>query len=247
MPVYSLTDDLVFPPAEGASREGLVAVGGDAKPERLLLAYALGIFPWPTDAHRSPAVPLLWFSPNPRFVLVPREAHLGRSLRKRVRRGELEVRFDTAFRAVMEACAAAPRPGQDGTWITDELVTGYCALHDRGFAHSIEAWRDERLVGGLYGVSLGRAFFGESMFAVESDASKVAFAVLLGHLVHWGFHFVDCQVRTPHLERFGAVDWPRARFLRLLRHALTFETRVGPWKTELTQAEAAALLAEPPA
>lgn len=237
MPVYLLTDDLVFPPAEGASREGVVAVGGDARPERLLLAYAQGIFPWPAED-----MPLLWFSPDPRFVLVPREAHVGRTLRKRVVRGDFEVRFDTAFREVMAACAEAPRPGQDGTWITDELLAGYAALHDRGYAHSIEAWRGGRLVGGLYGVSLGRAFFGESMFARESDASKVAFAVLLGHLVHWGFHFVDCQVRTEHLERFGAVDWPRTRFLRLLRHALTFETRAGKWATELTAEEAIALL-----
>ena len=229
MPVYLLTDELVFPPPERASREGVVAVGGDARPERLLLAYGQGIFPWPAES-----MPLLWFSPDPRFVLVPREAHVGRTLRKRVRRGDLEVRFDTHFRAVIEACAEAPRPGQDGTWITDSLVAGYCALHDSGFAHSIEAWRGDKLVGGLYGVSLGRAFFGESMFAREDDASKVAFAVLLAHLVHWDFHFVDCQVRTEHLERFGAVDWPRTRFLRLLRHALTLETRVGPWRTELS-------------
>jgi leucyl/phenylalanyl-tRNA--protein transferase len=239
MPVYLLTDDLVFPPAEGASREGVVAVGGDARPERLLLAYGLGIFPWPAED-----MPLLWFSPNPRFVLVPREAHVGRTLRKRVRRGDLEVRFDTAFRQVIEACAEAPRPGQDGTWITRELVDGYCALHARGFAHSIEAWRGGTLVGGLYGVSLGRAFFGESMFARESDASKVAFTVLLGHLVHWDFHFVDCQVRTEHLERFGAEDWSRTRFLRLLRHALTLETRVGPWKVALAPEDAVALIKE---
>ncbi len=241
MPVYLLTDDMIFPPPEGASREGVVAVGGDAKPERLLLAYGLGIFPWPSEG-----MPLMWFSPNPRFVLVPKDAHVGRTLRKRVKRGDFEVRFDTAFRAVIDACAESPRPGQDGTWITKALIEGYCALHERGFAHSIEAWRDGKLVGGLYGVSLGRAFFGESMFARESDASKVAFAVLLGHLVHWNFHFVDCQVRTEHLERFGAEDWPRTRFLRLLRHALTFETRVGAWKTELTHDEAVALLAEPP-
>ena len=239
MPVYLLTDQLVFPPPEKASREGVVAVGGDARPERLLLAYSQGIFPWPAEE-----MPLLWFSPDPRFVLVPTEAHIGRTLRKRARRGDFEIRFDTAFRSVIDACAEAPRPGQDGTWITDELVAGYCALHDRGYAHSIEAWREDRLVGGLYGVSLGRAFFGESMFAREDDASKVAFAVLLGHLVHWGFHFVDCQVRTEHLARFGAVDWPRSRFLRLLRHALTFEARVGPWHAELSAEEAVGCVPE---
>jgi leucyl/phenylalanyl-tRNA--protein transferase len=160
-----------------------------------------------------------------------------------VRRGDYEVRFDTAFRAVMEACAESPRPGQDGTWITPQLLDGYTALHDRGLAHSIEAWREGRLVGGLYGVSLGRAFFGESMFAREPDASKVAFSVLLAHLIRWEFTLVDCQVHTEHLERFGATDWPRARFLTALHEALTHPTRTGPWTVEL---DATAVLAALP-
>jgi len=237
MPPRWLTDELTFPPPQSANREGLVALGGDARPERLVLAYAQGIFPWP-----SPGAPLLWFSPNPRFVLRPREAHIGRSLRKRVRRGDFELRFDTAFRAVMEACAESPRPGQDGTWITPELLDGYTALHQRGLAHSIEAWRGGQLVGGLYGVSLGRAFFGESMFARESDASKVAFAVLLAHLIHWDVALVDCQVHTDHLERFGATDWPRARFLAALHDALAHPTRTGPWSVELDTAGVLAAL-----
>ena len=239
MPPRWLTDELVFPPPQSASREGLVALGGDARPERLVLAYAQGIFPWP-----SPGAPLLWFSPNPRFVLRPREAHLGRSLRKRVRRADFDIRFDTAFRAVMEACAESPRPGQDGTWITPELLDGYTALHERGLAHSVEAWRAGRLVGGLYGVSLGRAFFGESMFAREPDASKVAFAMLLGHLIRWDFALVDCQVHTEHLERFGATDWTRARFLAALHDALESPTRVGPWSIELDGPGALALFTE---
>jgi leucyl/phenylalanyl-tRNA--protein transferase len=237
MPVYRLTRRLAFPPPEHATREGLVAVGGDASPERLLLAYAQGIFPWP-----SPGMPLLWFSPDPRFVLVPGRAHLSRSLRKRVRAGTFDIRFDTRFADEMRACAAQPRPGQDGTWITDELVEGYVALHARGLAHSVEAFRDGELVGGLYGVSLGRAFFGESMFARAPDASKVAFATLLGQLVAWDFALVDCQVRTEHLARFGAEDWPRARFLGALRDALAAPTRVGRWVREVTAEQVLAAL-----
>jgi leucyl/phenylalanyl-tRNA--protein transferase len=237
MPVYRLTRRLAFPPPEHATREGLVAVGGDASPERLLLAYAQGIFPWP-----SPGEPLLWFSPDPRFVLVPARAHLPRSLRKRVRGGGFEVRLDTRFVDVMRGCAAQPRPGQDGTWITEELVEGFAALHARGLAHSVETYRDGELVGGLYGVSLGRAFFGESMFARAPDASKVAFAILLGQLVSWDFALVDCQVRTAHLARFGAEDWPRDRFLSALRDALAGPTRVGRWELEITPDQALAAL-----
>lgn len=233
MPVYLLTSELAFPPPEGASREGVVAVGGDFRPERLLLAYSQGIFPWPTEG-----MPLLWFSPDPRFVLDPRRAHVGRSLRKRMRRGDYEVRADTAFERVIRHCASVPREGQDGTWILEPLIEGYVALHERGFAHSIECWRDGELVGGLYGVSLGRVFFGESMFALEPDASKVAFATLLGNLVAWDFALVDCQVPTEHLERFGAERWGRKRFLTALREALSTEAKRGPWTLSLTPAEA---------
>jgi leucyl/phenylalanyl-tRNA--protein transferase len=233
MPVYMLTDELRFPPPEGASPEGVVAIGGDASPERLALAYSLGIFPWP---HRD--LPLLWFSPDPRFVLHLDQAHVGRSLRKRIRAAPFEIRADTAFRAVMQGCALSPRPGQDGTWITDELRTGFEALHARGFAHSIEAWRGDKLVGGLYGVSIGRAFCGESMFAHEGDASKIAMATLLGNLRHWGFRFVDCQVYTDHLSRFGASEWPRSRFLRALRTAISEPAEPAPWVLPLDPIEA---------
>ncbi|MDQ3031435.1 MAG: leucyl/phenylalanyl-tRNA--protein transferase [Myxococcota bacterium] len=228
MPVYLLTKDLVFPPPEGASREGVVAIGGDLSAERLLLAYAQGIFPWPSEG-----MPLLWFSPDPRFVLELSCAHVGRSLRKRARRGGFEIRCDTAFREVMQGCKRAYRPGQHGTWITRDMIDGYEALHARGYAHSVECWIDGALAGGLYGVSLGTAFFGESMFAVEPDASKLAFATLLGNLAHWGFDLVDCQVRTDHLERFGAQDWPRRKFLGTLRTSLQGPTRKGPWRFEL--------------
>jgi leucyl/phenylalanyl-tRNA--protein transferase len=229
VPAYLLGEELVFPPPEGATREGVVAIGGDLRPERILLGYSQGIFPWP-----SPGLPLLWFSPHPRWVIEPEKTHVARSLRKRMRKADYEVRCDTAFDAVIRACSAAPRPGQDGTWITDEMITAYGTLHRQGFAHSIECWMQGQLVGGLYGVSLGRAFFGESMFAVAPDASKIAFATLCGNLAHWGFSIVDCQVKTEHLARFGAVAWPRKKFLTSLRTALEAETRKGPWQFELT-------------
>ncbi len=233
MPVYLLTDELIFPPPEGASPEGVVAIGGDFAPERLLLAYSQGIFPWPTEGF-----PLLWFSPDPRFVLVPREAHVGRSLRKAIRRGTYRVTSDRAFSEVIRECADQPRPGQSGTWITDELIEGFEALHARGFAHSVEAWHGDTLVGGVYGVSLGSVFYGESMFAHAPDASKVAFVTLLGNLDAWGFGLVDCQVYTDHLARFGASKWPRARFLAALHAALEPPTRRGRWTLELSPSEA---------
>jgi leucyl/phenylalanyl-tRNA--protein transferase len=237
MPIHMLTDELRFPPPEGASAEGIVAIGGDFRPERLLLGYAQGIFPWPSEG-----LPLLWFSPDPRFALEPRHAHIPRSLRKLLRKAPFEVRFDTAFGAVIRCCAAMRRPGQRGTWITQELVEGYEALHARGYAHSVEAWVGDRLVGGLYGVGLGKVFFGESMFSLEPDASKCAFAYLLGQLLAWDFTLVDCQVRTEHLERFGAEEWPREVFLSVLRDALEADTRVGPWRLELTPEQALAIL-----
>lgn len=239
MPVYLLTKDLVFPPPEGASPEGVVAIGGDLRPERLLLAYSQGIFPWPSEG-----MPLLWFSPDPRFVLEPARAHVPRSLRKRARRGGFEIRCDTAFSDVIAGCKRAYRPGQRGTWITRDMVRGYERLFELGYAHSIECWIDGALAGGLYGVSLGRTFFGESMFAEAPDASKLAFATLLGNLVHWGFDLVDCQVHTEHLERFGAEEWPRPTFLAALRRSLAHETRRGPWTFELDAVSAMEKLGE---
>jgi leucyl/phenylalanyl-tRNA--protein transferase len=237
MPVYLLTDELRFPPPEGASPEGIVAIGGDFRPERLLLGYGQGIFPWPSEG-----LPLLWFSPDPRFVLEPRDAHLPRSLRKQLKRMPYTIRFDTAFGEVIRACAATKRPGQRGTWITDELICGYEQLFELGFAHSVEAYQGDELVGGLYGVSLGRAFFGESMFANAPDASKLAFAMLLAQFVAWEVQLVDCQVYTDHLARFGAGDWPRALFLARLRDALTQETLRGRWTLEVTPEQALSLL-----
>ncbi|HSK81600.1 MAG TPA: leucyl/phenylalanyl-tRNA--protein transferase [Thermoanaerobaculia bacterium] len=230
---------IFFPPASWASPDGVLAIGGQPDPETLKEAYGRGIFPWPHEGW-----PLLWFCPDPRFVLVPEEAHVSRSLRKVMRRGTYEVRADTAFRDVISRCAGKPRPGQDGTWITKDMVAGYTALHEEGLAHSIEAFRDNRLVGGLYGISLGAVFFGESMFADEPDASKVAFATLLANLVRWRFALVDCQSYTDHLARFGAEDWPRGRFLKLLKKALREPTRQGPWTLEIGPIEAAEMFRE---
>ncbi len=231
--IFRLDHRLIFPPPQLAEDTGVLAVGGDVSEERLILAYSSGIFPWPHEG-----LPLLWHSPDPRTVLVPSEIHVGRSLEKSIRRGTYEVRLDTAFRQVMRGCSEKERPNQDGTWITDEMIEGYVALHRRGLAHSVEAWRGDELVGGLYGVSLGAAFFGESMFAEAPDASKVAFTTLVRQLDRWGFDFVDCQVHTEHLERFGAVEWSRTRFLAALKRALKKPNRVGPWRFDPPHAPA---------
>lgn len=234
MPVFLLGDDLAFPPPELASREGVVAIGGDPSPERLLLAYGQGIFPWPVED-----MPLPWFSPDPRFVLFPAETRVARSLRRSIRRGRYQVRADERFEDVIAGCAAAFRPGQDGTWITDELADAFVRLHELGYAHSIEAYEGDRLVGGLYGVSLGAAFFGESMFATAPDASKVAFVTLVGQAIRWGFRFVDCQVETEHLARFGARPVRRGLFLDELRNALASQrTERGPWRLDVGPVEA---------
>ena len=233
MPVYLLDKELAFPPPEDANEEGIVAVGGDVSPERLLVAYRNGIFPWPARGY-----PLLWFSPDPRFALSPHAAHVPRSLRKVIRKGQLRVTADSAFAEVIDACAAMSRPHQQGTWITPELRNGYLGLHELGYAHSIEAWREGELVGGLYGVGLGRTFAGESMFATEPDASKVAFTTLLGHLAMWGFRIVDCQVHTEHLARFGATMWPRERFLAEWRAAVDQPSVLAPWQLTLSPREA---------
>lgn len=233
MPVYLLDKALAFPPPEDANEEGIVAVGGDLCPERLLLAYRQGIFPWPARGY-----PLLWFSPDPRFALEPSRAHISRSLRKAIRKEQFRVTADTAFAKVIAACAATPRPHQHGTWITRELREGYLGLHELGYAHSIEAWLGDQLVGGLYGVALGRTFAGESMFASEPEASKVAFTTLLGHLVLWGFRIVDCQVHTEHLARFGATMWSRERFLSEWRAAVDEPSVLAPWRLTMSPGQA---------
>ena len=225
MPIYCLTDNLTFPNPDEADADGLVAYGGDLSPQRLLAAYAQGLFPWP----HGEDWPLLWFSPDPRTVLLPTDLHISRSLRKTLRQGVFTVRFDTAFDRVVRACATTKRPGQQGTWITPAMRRAYGVLHELGFAHSTEAWSEGQLAGGVYGVSLGAAFFAESMFTHRSNAAKVAFVHLVRQLGAWGFHFIDCQMHSDHLERLGAVAWERPYFLDALTRALRLPTRRGRW------------------
>lgn len=208
-----LKGDAPFPPIEQAMRwpDGLLAAGADLSPRRLLAAYRHGIFPWFGEGE-----PILWWSPDPRQVLFVDELHVSQRLRRRLRRGEFEVRANTAFREVMLACAE-PREDQDGTWITAEMIEAYCALHTLGHAHCVEAWRDGRLAGGIYGVQIGRMFFGESMFKRETDASKVALARLVDILKRIGIGLMDCQQETKHTTSLGARTIPRSEFKLLLK------------------------------
>jgi leucyl/phenylalanyl-tRNA--protein transferase len=224
MPVYLLSDDLVFPSPQLAPKEGLLAVGGDLSRERLLLAYRMGIFPW-----YSRYEPILWWSPDPRLVLYPGELRTSKSLQKTIKKGLFRVTMDQAFEAVINACAQSRTSADEGTWIVEEMIDAYCNLHESGFAHSVEAWREDKLVGGLYGVSLGRCFFGESMFTHISNASKVAFVALVKHLQALNFYLIDCQVTTPHLLKFGAREIPRARYLNELDKSLKPSTLKGQW------------------
>lgn len=225
MPLYRLPAEHIFPPPEHATLSGMLAIGGDLHPDRVLLAYRMGIFPWYSEEQ-----PLLWWSPDPRMVLPTAELRIQRSLRKRVKRGDFRITFDTCFADVLRGCADTERPDQDGTWLTPELQQAFIALHQRGIAHSIEAWEGDELVGGLYGLAIGRLFCGESMFARRSDASKVAFVHLVRQLERWGFPLVDCQVHTPHLERFGAREVPRDDFLAQMRTLSRQPGRPGPWR-----------------
>lgn len=233
-------DDQPFPAPHRALSEpdGLLAAGGSLRPRRLLRAYRQGIFPW-----YSPGQPILWWSPNPRLVLFPEGVNISRSLRKTLRNGPFTVTADTAFDAVINACAAPRAPGS-GTWITAEMRQAYCRLHRLGHAHSIETWRQGALIGGLYGVAVGRVFYGESMFSQASNASKVALAALAAQLRRWHFALIDCQVRTDHLLRLGAVDIPRETFLQLLERYCPLPGQEGLWQldddwlTDLTSAPA---------
>lgn len=221
-----LQADDPFPPVHRALREpdGLLAAGGDLSQKRLLEAYRSGIFPWYSEGQ-----PVLWWSPDPRMVLDPLGIVLSRSLRKRLRKNDYEIRVDTRFREVMTACAE-PRDGQSGTWITDEMSEAYAALHRAGFAHSVETWLGDELAGGLYGVAIGRVFFGESMFTRASDASKLALAHLAHQLVRWEFGLIDCQMATPHLASLGAREMPRKDFMRALSELVNYPSRTGVWR-----------------
>lgn len=211
--VCALQADTPFPPLENALEEpnGLIAIGGDLNPYRLLNAYRQGIFPWFSEGE-----PILWWSPDPRMVLFPDELKISRSLAKRLKHQDYEIRFNTAFQEVISACAATPRAGQGGTWITEGIMQGYTTLHQLGYAHSAETWMDGKLVGGLYGVKLGRMFYGESMFHHVTDASKLAFVHMVQKLQAQGCGMIDCQMKTRHLASLGAREIPRAEFSQRL-------------------------------
>ncbi|WP_291270468.1 leucyl/phenylalanyl-tRNA--protein transferase [Geothrix sp.] len=223
MPVFRLTKALVFPDPELAE-DGLLAIGGDLSAERLLLAYRSGIFPWYGEDD-----PLLWWSPPERALLRPGHLHLSARTRRSLRHRPFEIRFDAAFAQVIGHCSQVPRPGQDGTWITPEMREAYGALHRAGHAHSVEAWRDGELKGGLYGVSLGGAFFGESMFSLEPEASRAALQALEARLAAWGFTLIDGQLPHEGLMGYGFQSVPRSLFLAELAEALRLESRVGSW------------------
>ncbi len=214
----------IFPDARRASDEGLLAYGGDLNPNRLLTAYRKGIFPWFNKND-----PILWWSPNPRLVLYPDEFKESKSLRRVIRNRGYKIRFDTNFKTVIEYCSMVPRAGQDGTWLTEEMKEAYIELHNMGFAHSIETYYKNELVGGFYGVALGKAFFGESMFTLMSDASKVALRILSNIFIDKCYDFIDCQIATPHLMRLGARLINRDEFLDQLEEALNKPTDLGSW------------------
>ena len=217
MPLFRLSDRIEFPPAWLARSDGLLCIGGDLSSERLVLAYKNGIFPW-----FSASEPILWWSPDPRLVLFPGDIRVSRSLGKKIKKNMFQIRVNTAFEQVIKACSK-PRYNRDegtGTWLVDEMIDAYTELHRAGFAHSVEAWYNNKLAGGLYGVSIGRAFFGESMFSRMTDASKTALVALAKHLEYSGFDMIDCQVTTDHLLRMGAVEIPRDHFLDILAHSI---------------------------
>jgi len=223
MPIFKLTNDLIFPHPSLSDEDGLLAIGGDLSVERLLLAYENGIFPW------YEGQVILWWSPDPRFILYPKNLKISKSMNKVFRKNIYRITFDKCFRKVMTMCGEL-RKGN--TWINNDMIESYCELHNLGFAHSVETWYEDKLVGGLYGVSLGRCFFGESMFSLMDNASKAALITLTLKLEQLGFHFIDCQVYSKHLESLGAVNIPREDFLNQLANGLKFETLRGIWRFE---------------
>ncbi len=221
MPVFELTaHDLSFPPAYLTDKSGILAIGGDLSPERLLSAYIVGIFPW-----FNPDEPILWWCPDPRMVLFPSRIKISKSMRPMIRKNEFRVSVNESFRAVMQACKETYRPSQGylGSWISDELIDSFHVLHRLGYAHSVEIWHKNQLVGGLYGIILGKCFFGESMFSTLSNASKLAFVALAKNLERLGFQLIDCQVETEHLASLGAENMSRQDFLGMLRSCVSSE------------------------
>lgn len=224
MPVYALDERIAFPEPNLADKSGLLAVGGDLSTERLILAYSSGIFPWYSEGD-----PIMWWSPDPRMILIPNDLKITKSLKQSINNKGFDVKFDTKFEKVISNCSKAPRTDQDGTWITEEMKQAYIRLHELGFAHSVETYFNGKLVGGLYGISLGKAFFGESMFFKKRDASKIALYFLVQKLIELDFHFIDAQIETDHLKSMGAQLVPRKEFLFSLNLALNFQTIRGKW------------------
>jgi len=225
MPIFRLSEKISFPPPHFAEPEGLLAVGGDLSEKRLLLAYRMGIFPW-----FSQGDPILWWSPDPRMILYPDELKISKRLRRIIKQEIFTVTSDTVFESVIRSCAQSRSKDRQDTWIVDDMIKAYCRLHESGYAHSIEVWQKEVLAGGLYGVSLGGCFFGESMFTRVSNASKVALAALCEFLQRMSFDFIDCQVFTAHLLRMGAREIDRSLFLKELERTLKRPTLRGKWR-----------------
>jgi leucyl/phenylalanyl-tRNA--protein transferase len=223
MPVYQLPEKLIFPNPEEAEPEGLLAVGGDLSTERLLLAYSQGIFPWYSDED-----PILWWSPDPRLILKPECLRVSKSLKRIISKKQFSITMDHDFKTVINNCAKTKRK-EDGTWIVNDMINAYIKLHHKGFAHSVEVWEKEKLMGGLYGVSIGKIFFGESMFSKTNNASKIALVYLVKTLSEWGFSCIDCQVKTEHLISMGACEISRHEFLNQLKKTIKEKTRVGKW------------------
>ena len=224
MPIFALDDSCNFPDPNQADQSGLLAVGGDLSSNRIIKAYEQGIFPWFSEGD-----PILWWSPDPRMILFPEKLNVSKSLRQSLNNSNFEVTFDKSFVDVVTHCSNIPRKDQDGTWITKEMKQAYLNLHELGYAHSVETWLDGELVGGLYGISLGHAFFGESMFYTRRDASKIALYHLTEKIINWGFFFIDAQIETDHMQRMGAENISRNDFLKLLNKALKHKTKKGKW------------------
>lgn len=223
MPIYLLNEKIVFPPVDGAE-EGIVAIGGDLSAERLLLAYQSGIFPWFSEAD-----PIIWHAPDQRFVLELDDLHVSKSMRRVINSNKFRITFDIDFSFVIKQCASVERKEQDGTWITHDMMDAYLELHHLGYAHSAEVWQDDKIVGGIYGVSLGKVFFAESMFHTAANASKVALIKLVEFLKQHDYHFIDAQVHTQHVESLGAKNISRNVFMQKLNDVLKAETLRGSW------------------
>ncbi len=229
MPLFKLSETLEFPPAWLSRSDGLLCIGGDLSSKRLILAYKNGIFPWfPKDEL------LLWWSPDPRLVLFPGDIHVSKSLKKKIKRSPFEIKIDNAFEKTIQSCVLVRKKQDEDTWITPQMVDAYTKLHHLGYAHSIETWRDDNLVGGLYGICIGGSFFGESMFTFESDASKIALAALAKFLKNNNFDIIDCQMTTQHLIHMGAVEISRNSFLDIIEQSVKREDVNNIWKSDIS-------------